>query len=79
MPEFARLEELEREVHDLRIALQTRIVIEQAKGVLAERTGTTPAEAFRDLRRYARNSGTTLASVARAVIEGTLETARVRT
>jgi AmiR/NasT family two-component response regulator len=62
----------------LQTALNSRVMIEQAKGVLAERTGTTPAEAFRDLRRYARNSGTTLARVARDVIEGTLETARVR-
>jgi AmiR/NasT family two-component response regulator len=62
----------------LQTALNSRVMIEQAKGVLAERTGTTPAEAFRDLRRYARNSGSTLPSVARAVIEGTLETARVR-
>ena len=59
----------------LQTALNSRVMIEQAKGVLAERTGTTPAEAFRDLRRYARSSGTTLASVAHAVIEGTLETA----
>jgi transcriptional regulator with GAF, ATPase, and Fis domain len=62
----------------LQTALNSRVLIEQAKGVLAERTGTTPAEAFGHLRRYARNSGTSLPIIARAVIENTIDSETVR-
>jgi transcriptional regulator with GAF, ATPase, and Fis domain len=56
----------------LQVALNTRILIEQAKGVLAESSGRHPAETLRYLRSYARNSGQTLQSVAWQVIEGRL-------
>jgi AmiR/NasT family two-component response regulator len=39
----------------LQQALESRVVIEQAKGVLAERFAVAPDEAFQLLRRGARN------------------------
>ena len=54
----------------LNTALNSRIMIEQAKGVLAERTGLNMDESFALLRRHARNSNTRLAEVASAVISG---------
>jgi hypothetical protein len=56
----------------LQVALNTRILVEQAKGMLAERTGLTPAETFTHLRRYARNSGQPLQVVAQRIIDGDL-------
>ena len=56
-------------------ALNSRIVIEQAKGMLAERTGIDVAEAFSRLRDHARNHNLRLVDVARGVIEGTLAVA----
>jgi GAF domain-containing protein len=53
-------------------ALNSRIVIEQAKGMLAERAGLDMGEAFSWLRNHARNHNRHLADVARAVIDGTL-------
>ena len=53
-------------------ALNSRVVIEQAKGMLAERTGLDMGEAFSWLRIHARNHNRLLADVARAVIDGTL-------
>ena len=53
-------------------ALNTRIVIEQAKGVIAERRRLTMEEAFAHLRTHARNHNRLLAAVARDVIAGTL-------
>jgi GAF domain-containing protein len=54
-------------------ALTSRIVIEQAKGVVAERAGLGLAEAFTRLRSYARNNNLRLSEVAQATIDGNLD------
>jgi hypothetical protein len=54
----------------LQTALNTRTVIEQAKGVLAERGGVDMDSAFNLLRGYARRNNRRLADIARAVVEG---------
>jgi len=51
----------------LQHALNARVVIEQAKGVLAERTGLDMEQSFARLRRHARNHGLRLTDVAQAV------------
>lgn len=51
-------------------ALNTRIVIEQAKGVIAERRGVDMTAAFAVLRDHARTHNLRLADVARDVTEG---------
>jgi GAF domain-containing protein len=53
-------------------ALTSRIVIEQAKGVVFERAGVDMSEAFARLRSYARRHSLRLTEVAEAVIDGTL-------
>lgn len=53
----------------LQTALNSRIVIEQAKGVLAERLGLDMSGAYSRLRRMARNNNQHLSDAARAVIE----------
>ena len=60
-------------VRQLRAALESRIVIEQAKGVIAAHAGVDVTEAFERLRREARNSGRLLAEVAGAVVDGSLD------
>jgi transcriptional regulator with GAF, ATPase, and Fis domain len=62
----------------LQIALHSRIVIEQAKGVLSARAGTDVATAFRLIRTYARRSGEPLTTVANAVIAGSLDAAELQ-
>jgi len=54
----------------LQHALNSRVTIEQAKGVLAERNGVGMDAAFEALRRYARNHNQKLTDVALAVIRG---------
>lgn len=57
----------------LQNALNTRVLIEQAKGVLAARSTITVNEAFIRLRSHARRHGLTLTSVAQNVIDGSLD------
>jgi len=64
---------LEIAVSQLQLALSSRIVIEQAKGILAERWKVAPDEAFRTLRRHARTTQRRLADVAHAIIDGTAD------
>jgi GAF domain-containing protein len=58
----------------LQTALQSRILIEQAKGALAARTGLSVNEAFHKLRNHARRNNLTLTDVATAVIDQTTPT-----
>jgi hypothetical protein len=60
--------ELQARVEQLQIALQTRIVVEQAKGVLAERFHLEVDEAFLLLRYAARSSRTNLHGLAQEVV-----------
>jgi GAF domain-containing protein len=53
----------------LQAALNSRVIIEQAKGVLAQRGNLTMVAAFDRLRRYARNHNARLSEVARKVVE----------
>ena len=48
-------------------ALRTGAIIEQAKGILMERHGTGPDEAYAELRTRARNTNQSVFDVARAV------------
>ena len=59
---------LER-VAQLETALDSRIVIEQAKGILARALGISLEEAFETIRRAARGSGTKLRSLAQTIVE----------
>ena len=66
-PEAVDVEALRQENEQLRTALSTRIVIEQAKGMLAERFELHVDDAFERLRREARNRRLNLHVLAAAV------------
>ncbi len=54
-------------------ALNSRIVIEQAKGMVAERANLNMEQAFITLRDHARRNNLRLVDVAHGVIDGTLD------
>lgn len=53
-------------------ALDSRVAIEQAKGMLAERAHITVEEAFAIMRDHARGTGTKIQDVSHGVVAGTL-------
>ncbi|OIV38761.1 hypothetical protein BIV57_03900 [Mangrovactinospora gilvigrisea] len=65
-----RLECQERTIAQLHHALTSRIRIEQAKGILAERHGIGVADAFTLLRTHARSHRMKLADLAGRIIDG---------
>jgi GAF domain-containing protein len=56
----------------LQTALNSRVVIEQAKGIVAEKLHVSIPEAFEILRSHARNASRRLSDVAQDVIAGRL-------
>lgn len=67
--EHARLIDAARSLAaQLQEALASRVVLEQAKGMLAERTGSDPDAAFRSLRDAARRERRAIAAVAADVV-----------
>lgn len=51
-------------------AFTTRLIIEQAKGLLAGQLRVRPDQAFQRLRRHARQNNRNLAELAQAVVDG---------
>lgn len=62
----------------LQTALNSRIVIEQAKGIVAEREELDIADAFQALRWYSRDRSLRIRDVAAAVVGGRLGTTDLR-
>jgi GAF domain-containing protein len=54
-------------------ALESRVAIEQAKGVLSQAAGVSPGDAFTVLRAYARRNGRRLSELASQVVAGDLD------
>jgi two-component system, response regulator PdtaR len=73
---FAEKRALEDEVATLSERLETRKVVDRAKGLLMTRQQMTEPEAFRWIQRTAMDRRTTMKAVAEAVVEG-LATPRV--
>ena len=63
------IELLEAQVHQLETALETRIVIEQAKGVLAAKSGTPLEECFEVLRKRSQLQNRKLREIAAEIVE----------
>ncbi len=58
----------------LQTALNTRVLIEQAKGIVAERAGLSMVDAFHAIRNHARGHRLSVRAAATSVIDGTIDT-----
>ncbi|WP_346623184.1 response regulator [Blastococcus montanus] len=67
---FAEMTALDSEVKTLEERLETRKVVEQAKGRLMADQGMTEAEAFRWIQRTAMNERTSMKALAEAILAG---------
>ena len=63
-------EEAETRAEQLQAALESRLAIEQAKGLLAGRDGTTIEAAFERMRNYARKHQVAVRDVSQLVLSG---------
>lgn len=73
------VDDAQRIAGQLQEALNSRVTLEQAKGIVSGRSGCDMDAAFAALRQHARNTGQRLTSVAQDVIDGALDLAELRT
>jgi response regulator NasT len=73
---FREIQSLRREVGDLEEMLQTRKVVERAKGILMRRHGLEEADAFTRIQREARTARKTMREVAEAILADTTDGSR---
>ncbi|MFQ5553553.1 MAG: ANTAR domain-containing response regulator [Thermoplasmata archaeon] len=66
---FTELDTLRREVNDLKEALETRKLVEKAKGVLMKRVQLSEAEAFRRMQQKSRTTRTSLKVIASTIVQ----------
>jgi response regulator NasT len=65
---FAELRAMEREVGDLKDALETRKLVDRAKGILMDTQGLTESQAFRRIQTMSMNTRRAMKQVAEAII-----------
>jgi response regulator NasT len=65
---FRQLQTRDREIEDLKEAIRSRKLVEQAKGILMEAEGLTEAEAFTRIQKQSRSQNIPMAKLAEALI-----------
>lgn len=65
---FQEFRELKKETADLQETLETRKVVDRAKGILMDQQGMTEQEAFRKIQKTSMNSRKPMKEVAEAII-----------
>lgn len=65
---FRQIQSQSKEIDDLKEALETRKVIERAKGILMDRHGMSEEEAFKRIHFQARNQNKKMREIAESII-----------
>ena len=65
---FEEFQTLQKEVEDLEEALETRKVVDRAKGILMDTQGLTEHEAFRRIQKMSMNTRRPMKEIAEAIV-----------
>jgi AmiR/NasT family two-component response regulator len=65
---YSEFRTLERELHDVQDALETRKLVDRAKGILMDTQGLNESDAFRRIQKMSMNNRKSMRSVAEAII-----------
>ena len=65
---FSEFRAIEKELGDLQDALETRKLVDRAKGILMDTQGLSGSEAFRKVQKMSMNNRKSMRSVAEAII-----------
>ncbi len=65
---FREFQELQQQVLDLQTALETRKLVDRAKGILMDKQGLSEAEAFRKIQKMSMDNRKPMKDVAEAII-----------
>jgi response regulator NasT len=65
---FGEFRELEKEVGDLNETLETRKLVDRAKGILMDTQGLTEQEAFRKIQKMSMNTRKPMKEIAQAIV-----------
>jgi two-component system, response regulator PdtaR len=65
---FREFQELQKQVIDLQQALETRKLVDRAKGILMDKQGLSEAEAFRKIQKMSMDNRKPMRDVAEAII-----------
>ena len=68
MARYAEFQEIDKKVGDLQETLETRKLVERAKGVLMDTQGLKEQEAFRKIQQLSMNSRKSMREVAQAIL-----------
>ncbi len=65
---FTEFKDLQKQVSDLQEALETRKLVDRAKGILMDKQGLTESEAFRKIQKMSMDNRKPMKDVAEAII-----------
>lgn len=65
---YQKLYKLEQEVRHLRATLETRKLVEKAKGILMQKYGIDEGEAYRRIQKQSMDKGMTMKELAQAIV-----------
>lgn len=70
---FQEFMELERELEDVKNSLETRKILDRAKGILMDAYSLTESEAYRRIQQYSMSKRKSIGEVAQAIVDAAIK------